>query len=105
MHRDLKPENLMLNIKNKFSSVKIVDFGLASLIDVDKYLFGRCGTTGFAAPEVLNYKHGKKYTAKCDIFSIGVIFYILYHFLILINIKDLKVTLHSRVKTIRKFLR
>jgi len=44
-------------------------------------LFTRCGTPGFVAPEVLGYQSGSKlYDEKCDIFSIGVIFYILYFF-------------------------
>jgi len=57
MHRDLKPENLMLIDKKKIFSVKIIDFGLATFIDVDKYLFGRCGTPGYVAPEIILQKN------------------------------------------------
>ena len=32
----------------------IADFGLATLINNDKYLFARCGTPGFVAPEIIN---------------------------------------------------
>lgn len=49
MHRDLKPENIMLRDTNKLSPV-IVDFGLASNVDLEKYLFFRCGTPGYVAP-------------------------------------------------------
>jgi calcium-dependent protein kinase len=51
MHRDLKPENIMLR-KDSMSPV-IVDFGLATHADVDKYLFYRCGTPGYVAPEII----------------------------------------------------
>ena len=38
MHRDLKPENLMLKGK-KISEVRIIDFGLATFVDADEYIF------------------------------------------------------------------
>jgi len=42
------------------------------------YLFTRCGTPGFVAPEVINIKDMKaKYSSICDIFSLGLIFHIL----------------------------
>ncbi len=55
MHRDLKPENILFNNINQgsFDSV-IADFGLATFVDKDKYLFARCGTPGFVAPEIIN---------------------------------------------------
>merc|ERR1712226_989767 len=61
------------------TDIKIVDFGLATLMDVDDYLFKRCGTPGFVAPEIIsaNANDKVKFTPKCDIFSAGVIFYIL----------------------------
>ena len=41
-------------------------------------MFKRCGTPGYVAPEILQYKEGDQfYNEKCDIFSLGVIFYIL----------------------------
>jgi serine/threonine protein kinase len=49
MHRDLKPENIMLRSTTSMSPV-IVDFGLATLADENKYLFFRCGTPGYVAP-------------------------------------------------------
>ena len=53
MHRDLKPENIMLASKKKLYSVKIIDFGLGTFIDIKEYLYKRCGTPGFVAPEVI----------------------------------------------------
>lgn len=56
----------------------IADFGLAEFADSDMYLFTRCGTPGFVAPEVINIKDMKaKYQPICDIFSLGLIFYML----------------------------
>ena len=58
-------------------SMKIVDFGLATKINVDEFVFKRCGTPGYVAPEILLFGKNKKYNEKCDIFSLGVIFYYL----------------------------
>jgi len=49
MHRDLKPENIMLRSTDTFEPV-IGDFGLASNVDQEKYLYYRCGTPGYVAP-------------------------------------------------------
>jgi len=41
-------------------------------------LFKRCGTPGFVAPEILKYNEKLPfYDCKCDIFSVGVIFFTL----------------------------
>lgn len=81
MHRDLKPDNMILKEKNKleFCTLKLVDFGLATVHDIPEYLFKRCGTPGFVAPEVINAPSNQNihYNPKCDVFSAGVIFYIL----------------------------
>lgn len=82
MHRDLKPENILLKNNDSLETVVLVDFGLASYIflNPNEIIFKRCGTPGFVAPEILEYKDKdeKMYTEKCDIFSLGVIFYLLY---------------------------
>ena len=81
MHRDLKPENLLLRTGENIYDIVLADFGLSSPIDIkaNEVLFRRCGTPGFVAPEILNFKEGQAnlYNEKCDIFSAGVIFYIL----------------------------
>jgi len=81
MHRDLKPDNMILKEKKKLESctLKLVDFGLATESDIPEYLFKRCGTPGFVAPEVINAPSNENihYNPKCDMFSAGVIFYIL----------------------------
>lgn len=81
MHRDLKPDNMILKEKNKLNqcTLKIVDFGLSTRYDIPEYLFKRCGTPGYVAPEVINAPSNVNihYSPKCDVFSVGVIFYIM----------------------------
>lgn len=76
MHRDIKPENILIRSKNSLDLV-IADFGLAEFAEIEEYLFVRCGTPGYVAPEVINIRDmKKKYSPICDIFSIGIIFHI-----------------------------
>jgi serine/threonine protein kinase len=55
----------------------LIDYGLASFISEPEFLYKRCGTPGFVAPEIIKLKNKQRYDEKCDIYSIGVIFYIL----------------------------
>ncbi len=78
MHRDLKPENLLLKNKSTESEIVLADFGLATFVNEKDMLYKRCGTPGFVAPEILTYLDNEQfYNSKCDIFSVGVIFYLL----------------------------
>ena len=71
-HRDLKPENIMM-IKNDSLDLKIIDFGFAITIPPGKREKSMVGTPYYIAPEVLK----RNYNEKCDIWSMGVILYIL----------------------------
>ena len=85
MHRDLKLENILFKIpkyynlyKRKMESVVIADFGLATHVNEPVYLYCRCGTPGYVAPEVINVKDmNSKYSSICDIYSLGLVFYLL----------------------------
>lgn len=82
MHRDIKPDNILFRSKDN-SQLVLVDFGLASNVDEKEYLFKRCGTPGYVAPEVINAPSSKhrKFSPKCDVFSAGVMLYMLYYFI------------------------
>ena len=75
VHRDLKPENL-LYLKageEEDNPIKIADFGLSQDIDIHKTLSSKVGTAYYVPPEIL----AGKYNEKCDIWSAGVILYII----------------------------
>ncbi len=73
VHRDLKPENLLMTNPDDDADVKIVDFGFASSSEGFD-LSEQCGTPAYIAPEILfNKLHG----APVDMWSLGVILYIL----------------------------
>jgi len=74
-HRDLKPENMLMTDKSATAEVKITDFGLSKFFDAQTTMMKTpCGTPGYIAPEVL---HMKGYDKQCDVWSLGVIVYIL----------------------------
>jgi len=71
-HRDLKPENLLVTGPTN-NIIKVSDFGLSKDYGADS-LKTACGTPDYVAPEVLKGGH---YDNTVDIWSIGVISYIL----------------------------
>eukprot|EP00980_Cylindrotheca_fusiformis_P014506 scaffold3875_cov123-Cylindrotheca_fusiformis.AAC.26 len=73
-HRDLKPENLLLSSESDDSNIKIADFGFAKKVKEPNSLTTQCGTPGYVAPEILE---GKSYDTQADMWSLGVIVYIL----------------------------
>uniref|UniRef100_A0A7S0J9G7 Protein kinase domain-containing protein n=1 Tax=Calcidiscus leptoporus TaxID=127549 RepID=A0A7S0J9G7_9EUKA len=74
-HRDLKPENMLMTDSSADAEVKITDFGLSKFFDEQsKVMQTPCGTPGYIAPEVLRMKG---YGKECDVWSLGVIIYIL----------------------------
>ena len=74
IHRDLKPENILYqDDKTDDSPLKIIDFGTSKQKYNGKELDDVCGTPYYIAPEVLE----GKYNEKCDVWSIGVILYIM----------------------------
>ena len=73
IHRDLKPENIIFADKS-LQTVHLVDFGFMTRESEFNLLFTRCGTPGYVAPEVLE---DKQYTSKIDVYSVGLVFYLL----------------------------
>ena len=85
-HRDLKPQNILFYNEEENSPIKIVDFGISKIYNPSlsslkeeygdkgsKKMTTRVGTMLFLSPEVLK----GNYTEKCDVWSLGVILYIL----------------------------
>lgn len=77
-HRDVKPGNiLMANITRHGVNVKLGDFGMATFVGSDKLVRGRCGTPGYVAPEILSTSKKEGYANAVDMFSAGVVMYVL----------------------------
>ncbi len=75
VHRDLKPENILVSIdSNGKVTLKISDFGLSKIIGTNEVCSEPYGTIGYVAPEVLL---SKEYNKKVDIWSLGIISYLL----------------------------
>ena len=75
LHRDLKPENILIvkRQKNGYHPIKIIDFGTAKVFKKEKNEHLLIGSAYYIAPEVLS----RNYTELCDLWSCGVIMYIL----------------------------
>ena len=72
-HRDLKPENILLLSNDKNSPIKLIDFGMSKFYKEKNEMSEYVGTAYYISPEVLE----GKYDSKCDIWSAGVILYLL----------------------------
>ncbi|XP_041916707.1 serine/threonine-protein kinase 33 isoform X1 [Alosa sapidissima] len=82
VHRDLKLENILVKSyhhgdDNNTVNIKVTDFGLSVQkggVGSENMLQATCGTPIYMAPEVIN---GHEYSQQCDVWSIGVIMYLL----------------------------
>jgi len=72
-NRNLKPESLLLKAGSD-TDVKISDFGYAKTVTFPNSLRTQCGTEGYVAPEIL--EHRPSYDVACDMWSVGVVIYI-----------------------------
>lgn len=74
-HRDLKPENFLFVSKEPVdkSALKVIDFGLATYYAAGEPLKTKAGTPYYVAPQVLS----GRYDEKADVWSLGVIMYVL----------------------------
>ncbi|KAK4485626.1 hypothetical protein RD792_008269 [Penstemon davidsonii] len=73
VHRDLKPENFLYTSKDDNSPLRAIDFGLSDYVKPDERLNDIVGSAYYVAPEVLHRSYG----TEADMWSIGVIAYIL----------------------------
>ena len=73
VHRDLKPENLLYLNEDENSPIKVIDFGMSKRFDSKSLMSEKVGTAYYISPEILQ----GKYDEKCDIWSAGVILYII----------------------------
>lgn len=97
MHNDIRPDNLVFEGSGISGKLKLIDFGLAC---EGNNKSGKYGQIHFRAPETFKTVNDNKdflISAKSDIWSIGVIFYIL------LNKKPL--VTGSKVKEIKNFLK
>lgn len=74
MHRDIKLDNIMFKNNEEFSEVALVDLGFgcrfARCLEISPW----CGSAGYTAPEIL---FNQPYTAKVDVYSAGVVLYMM----------------------------
>jgi serine/threonine protein kinase len=74
VHRDIKPENILFESDEEDSPVKLIDFGLSRRHQRGEALMSNpVGTAYYMSPELLK----GKYDRSCDVWSIGVVAYIL----------------------------
>jgi len=73
VHRDLKPENFLFDGPGDDARLKATDFGLSTFVPKNGKVKKACGTPIYIAPEVIK----GEYDQKADIWSVGVILYIL----------------------------
>eukprot|EP00928_Gymnodinium_smaydae_P011173 TRINITY_DN14153_c0_g2_i1.p1 TRINITY_DN14153_c0_g2~~TRINITY_DN14153_c0_g2_i1.p1 ORF type:complete len:559 (+),score=105.00 TRINITY_DN14153_c0_g2_i1:215-1891(+) len=74
VHRDLKLENFLYASDEEDSPLKLIDFGFAKVWDPSTLMQASCGSIAYVSPDVLR---GQGYTSKCDLWSIGVIVFML----------------------------
>jgi len=74
IHRDIKPDNIVLATAAEDSDVKIVDFGLAQILEPNELATDPVGTLCYAAPEILL---GRKYDKAVDMWSLGILAFLM----------------------------
>nr|XP_002129459.1 serine/threonine-protein kinase ATG1 isoform X1 [Ciona intestinalis] len=107
VHRDLKPENILVRKTSKDDNsiplLKIADFGLSKVCTTKdtsdtnvnhQWFSSACGSDFFMAPEVFE----GRYTAKADVFALGVIFWSIMDRITFIDASTKKVLLGTYVR-------
>ena len=74
-HRDLSLDNILIKYENEKIIYKLSDYGISKkLLTIKKHFSTKVGKEDFMAPEI---KEGKKFDGKCDLWSLGIILYVL----------------------------
>lgn len=73
LHRDIKPENFLLTSEHDDAALEACDFGLSTYFKPGQRFAQLIGSAYYVAPEVLN----RNYSFECDLWSLGVVLYIL----------------------------
>jgi serine/threonine protein kinase len=74
VHRDIKPENIIFTHFGDNSDIKLIDFGLSRMHQTGETpMSNAVGTSFYMSPELLKHK----YTKSCDVWSVGIVAYIL----------------------------
>jgi len=95
IHRDIKPENILLVDRSELPSIKLADFGLSKLVGPEELLYAPCGTLAYVAPEVLTQTG---YTRKADLWSIGVVAYLMLRGKLPFDSKDKRVLIEKTIE-------
>ncbi len=76
VHRDIKPENILISTDNPNDpwNIKVSDFGLATSTNACAMMDNIVGTPLYMAPEIVK---NSGYSAQCDVWSIGILMYLL----------------------------
>jgi calcium-dependent protein kinase len=77
-HRDLKPENFLLSMPEDLQKVhvKLIDFGAARRFARDGFMTTKICALHYVAPELVSKKE-VQYNEKCDVWSLGVVLYLM----------------------------
>ena len=73
IHRDIKPENAMFETADPGAGLRLIDFGSGTLKEVEGVHTTFAGTPFYNSPEMF----ANKYTKKTDVWSVGVVLYVL----------------------------
>jgi len=71
IHRDIKPANILIEKLEHGARLKLADFGCGKILDKVEFAETIVGASGYLAPEVIL----RRYDARADIFSIGLVLY------------------------------
>lgn len=91
IHRDIKLDNILLD---KNMNPKLIDFGISSFYDPQVLIYDTGGTPAYLAPEVI--KAEGKITPKSDVWSLGVLLYLLTYGVVPFKASDMQ-TLYNKI--------